>query len=96
MALSNFALDFLAKEGYTIIQPPFLIRREAMEGAVILSDFEETIYKIENEDLYLIGTSEHPMAAMHMDEIIDGKNLPIRYAGISPCFRKELEHMEKI
>lgn len=89
MALSNFALDFLAKEGYTIIQPPFLIRREAMEGAVILSDFEETIYKIENEDLYLIGTSEHPMAAMHMDEIIDGKNLPIRYAGISPCFRKE-------
>lgn len=89
MALSNFALDFLAKEGYTIIQPPFLIRREAMEGAVILSDFEETIYKIENEDLYLIGTSEHPMAAMHMDEIIDAKNLPIRYAGISPCFRKE-------
>lgn len=89
MALSSFALDYLSKEGYTIIQPPFLIRREAMEGAVILSDFEETIYKIENEDLYLIGTSEHPMASMHMDEILDGKSLPIRYAAISPCFRKE-------
>jgi seryl-tRNA synthetase len=89
LALSNFALDYLSKEGYTIIQPPFLIRKEAMEGAVILSDFEETIYKIENEDLYLIGTSEHPMASMHMDEILEGKNLPIRYAAISPCFRKE-------
>ena len=89
MALSNFALDYLMKEGYTAIQPPFLIRREAMEGAVILSDFEETIYKVENEDLYLIGTSEHPMASMHMNEIIDGKDLPIRYAGVSSCFRKE-------
>lgn len=89
MALSNFALDYLIKEGYTAIQPPFLIRREAMEGAVILSDFEDTIYKVENEDLYLIGTSEHPMASMHMNEIIDGKDLPIRYAGVSSCFRKE-------
>lgn len=89
LALSTFALDYLSKEGYTIIQPPYLIRKEAMEGAVILSDFEETIYKIENEDLYLIGTSEHPMASMHMDEILEGKKLPIRYAAISPCFRKE-------
>ncbi|HKR73158.1 MAG TPA: serine--tRNA ligase [Candidatus Nitrosocosmicus sp.] len=89
MALSNFALDYLTRAGYTAIQPPFLIRREAMEGAVILSDFEETIYKVENEDLYLIGTSEHPMASMHMNEIINGKDLPIRYAGVSSCFRKE-------
>ncbi len=89
MALSNFALDYLINEGYTAIQPPFLIRREAMEGAVILSDFEDTIYKIENEDLYLIGTSEHAMASMHMNEIIEGKSLPIRYAGVSSCFRKE-------
>lgn len=89
LALTNFAVDYLSKEGYSIIQPPFLIRKEAMEGAVILSDFEETIYKIENEDLYLIGTSEHPMASMHMDEILEGKKLPIRYAAISPCFRKE-------
>lgn len=89
MALSNFAIDYLTRLGYTAIQPPFLIRREAMEGAVILSDFEETIYKVENEDLYLIGTSEHPMASMHMDEIIVGKDLPIKYAGVSSCFRKE-------
>ena len=89
MALSNFAIDYLIKEGFTVVQPPFMIRRDAMEGAVILSDFEETIYKIENEDLYMIGTSEHPLASMHMNEILDGKNLPIRYGGISTCFRKE-------
>lgn len=89
MALSNFALDYLVNLGYTAVQPPFLIRREAMEGAVILSDFEETIYKVDDEDLYLIGTSEHPMASMHMNEIMDGKDLPIRYAGVSSCFRKE-------
>ena len=89
MSLSNFAIDYLIKEGYTVVQPPFMIRRDAMEGAVILSDFEETIYKIENEDLYMIGTSEHPLASMHMNEILNGKNLPIRYGGISTCFRKE-------
>ena len=60
-----------------------------MEGAVIAEDFEDVIYKVEDDDLYLIGTSEHAMAAMHTDEILDGKNLPIRYAGVSPCFRKE-------
>ena len=86
MALSNFAIDYLIKEGYTVVQPPFMIRRDAMEGAVILSDFEETIYKIENEDLYMIGTSEHPLASMHMNEILNGKNLPIRYGGISTLF----------
>jgi seryl-tRNA synthetase len=60
-----------------------------MEGAVITEDFEEVIYKIEDEDLYMIGTSEHAMAAMHSKEIIEGKDLPLRYAGVSPCFRKE-------
>ncbi|CAN5629528.1 serine--tRNA ligase [soil metagenome] len=89
MALSNFAIDYLIKEGYTVVQPPFMVRRDAIEGAVILSDFEETIYKIENEDLYMIGTSEHPLASMHMNEILNGKNLPFRYGGISTCFRKE-------
>lgn len=88
-ALINFALDFLFEKGYTPIQPPYMIKKNAMEGAVILADFEEVIYKIDREDLYLIGTSEHSMASMHMDEILDGKKLPIRYAGISPCFRKE-------
>jgi len=56
---------------------------------VIAEDFEEVIYKIQEEDLYMIGTSEHAMAAMHSREIIEGKDIPIKYAGISPCFRKE-------
>lgn len=88
-ALTAFALDFLAQKGYTPIEPPFMIRRETMEGAVILGDFEEVIYKLEGEDLYMIGTSEHAIAGMHMGEILEGKKLPLRYAGVSPCFRKE-------
>jgi len=88
-ALINFALDFLAKKNYSLIQPPYLINRKSMEGAIIAEDFEDVIYKIQDEDLYLIGTSEHAIAAMHSGEIINGKLLPIRYAGVSPCFRKE-------
>jgi seryl-tRNA synthetase len=88
-ALIHFALKFLSEKGYTLAQPPYMIRRGAMEGAVILEDFEDVIYKVERDDLYLIGTSEHAIASMHMDEILDGKRLPIRYAGVSPCFRKE-------
>ena len=88
-ALINFALDFLSEKKYSLIQPPYLIKRKAMEGAVIAEDFEDVIYKIQDEDLYLIGTSEHAMAAMHSGEIIEGSSLPLRYAGVSPCFRKE-------
>ena len=88
-ALIHFGLDFLAQKGYSLVQPPYMINREAMEGAVIAEDFEEVIYKVEEEDLYMIGTSEHAMAAMHSKEIIEGKNIPLKYAGISPCFRKE-------
>ncbi len=88
-ALMQFALDFLTEKNYTPIQTPFLINRSAMEGTIIAQDFEEVIYKIEDEDLYLIGTSEHAVASMHSDEIIDGKKLPLRYAGVSTCFRKE-------
>ena len=88
-ALIHFALDFLLKKCYTTTQPPYMIRKEAMEGAIILGDFEDVIYKVEGEDLYMLGTSEHAMASMHMNEILDGKKLPIKYAGISPCFRKE-------
>ena len=88
-SLIHYGLDFLAKKEYSLVQPPYMINRESMEGAVIADDFEEVIYKIEEEDLYMIGTSEHAMAAMHSKEIIEGKDLPLRYAGISPCFRKE-------
>ncbi|MDQ5876607.1 MAG: serine--tRNA ligase, partial [Thermoproteota archaeon] len=88
-ALISFALDFLSGHNYTLIQPPYMIKREPMVGSVILNDFEDVIYKIEEEDLYMIGTSEHAIASMHMDEILEGIKLPIRYAGFSSCFRKE-------
>ena len=88
-SLIHYGLDFLAKKEYSLIQPPYMINQESMEGAVIADDFEEVIYKIEDEDLYMIGTSEHAMAAMHSKEILEGKDLPLKYAGISPCFRKE-------
>ena len=88
-SLISYGLDFLSKKEYSLVQPPYMINRESMEGAVIADDFEEVIYKIEGEDLYMIGTSEHAMAAMRAKEIIEGKDLPLRYAGVSPCFRKE-------
>lgn len=88
-ALISFALDFLHDKGYTLLQPPYMIRKNSMEGAVILGDFKDVIYKIEDEDLFMIGTSEHAMVSMHMNEILEGSKLPIRYAAISPCFRKE-------
>ena len=89
-ALINYALDFLYKKGWILIQPPYMLKKEAIKGSIILSDFEDVIYKIENEDLYLIGTSEHAIASMHMNEVLTGDELPLRYAGISPCFRKEV------
>jgi len=88
-ALIKFGLDFLSEKGYTMFQPPYMINRKSMEGAVILDDFEDVIYKVEDQDLYLIGTSEHAMVSMYSDEILDGNSLPARYAAISPCFRKE-------
>jgi seryl-tRNA synthetase len=88
-ALIILALDFLEEKGYKLTLPPYVLRREAVGGAVALSDFEDVIYKIEGEDLYLLATSEHALLAQHMDEILDGKSLPLKYAGISPNFRKE-------
>ncbi len=88
-ALIQYGLDFLSKKNYTLVQPPYMINRNSMKGAVIAEDFENVIYKVEGEELFLIGTSEHAIAAMHSDEILDGTKLPIRYAGVSPCFRKE-------
>ena len=88
-SLIQFGLDFLSEKGYTMFQPPYMINRKSMQGAVILDDFEDVIYKVEDEDLYLIGTSEHAMVSMHGNEILDGNSLPARYAAISPCFRKE-------
>jgi len=88
-AVLRFALDKMHAKGYTPILPPFMMRRAPYEGVTDLGDFEDVMYKIEGEDLYLIATSEHPIAAMHMDELLEESELPLRYAGISPCFRKE-------
>jgi seryl-tRNA synthetase len=88
-ALIGYALDFITQKGYTVMQPPYLLKREVLSGAVALSDFEEVIYKIDGEDLYLLATSEHALNAFHFGEILDGKTLPLRYGGVSPCFRKE-------
>ena len=88
-SLTAFALDFVSEKNYNLIQPPYMINRQSMEGAVIADDFEEVIYKIQDEDLFLIGTSEHAIASMYYDEILEGSKIPLRYASISPCFRKE-------
>jgi seryl-tRNA synthetase len=89
MALVSFALDEMFRKGYTPVEPPYVMRRKPYEGVVALGDFEDVLYKIENEDLYLIATSEHPMAAMYMDEVLMGEDLPVKLAGFSTNFRKE-------
>ena len=89
MALMCLAIDLLTRKGYTPIIPPYLMTRKAYEGVTALGDFADVLYKVENEDLYLIATSEHPMAAMYMDEVLKEQEMPLKLAGISTCFRKE-------
>ncbi len=89
VALISFALEEMKKRGYIPIEPPFMMRRRPYEGVTDLSDFEEMLYKVEEEDLYLIATSEHPIAAMFMDEVLNAKELPLKYVGVSACFRRE-------
>jgi seryl-tRNA synthetase len=90
LALQRFALDLLAGKGFTPVAPPYLLRQGPYEGVTDLADFENVMYKIDGEDLYLIATSEHPLAALYAGEILDEDTLPIRLAGVSPCFRKEI------
>jgi seryl-tRNA synthetase len=90
MALQRYAIDLLARKGFTPIIPPYMINRTSYEGVTDLGDFEKVMYKIEGDDSYLIATSEHPIGAMHKDEIFEEKDLPLRLAGISPCFRREI------
>src|SRR5437870_9698881 len=88
-AIIRYGLDFIKKKNYELYQPPYLLRREVVAGAVALADFEEVIYKVEGEDLYLLATAEHALLGLHMDDIILADRLPLKYAAISPCFRKE-------
>jgi seryl-tRNA synthetase len=89
LALTSFAMHELSKKGYVAIAPPFMMNKTAYEGVTALADFADVLYKIEGEDLYMIATSEHPMAAMYMTEVIKEQDLPLKLAGFSTCFRKE-------
>jgi seryl-tRNA synthetase len=90
LAIQRFAIDFLVKKGFTLIEPPFMINRKAYEGMIDPTDFEMVTYKIEGEDFYLIATAEHPLGAMFMNEVFNKDDLPSKLCGVSPCFRKEV------
>jgi seryl-tRNA synthetase len=88
-ALVNYAIQSAVKNGFTPVIPPVLVNPAAMEGTGFLGQAAENVYRIEKDDVYLVGTSEVPLAAMHMDEILPAEKLPMRYAGYSSCFRRE-------
>lgn len=88
-ALVNYAIQSAVKNGFTPVIPPVLVNPAAMEGTGFLGQAAENVYRIEKDDVYLVGTSEVPLAAMHMDEILPVEKLPLRYAGYSSCFRRE-------
>ncbi len=89
-ALLSFSLDYMVQQGFTPVFPPYMMHRGAYEGVTDLGDFETVMYKVEGEDLFLIATSEHPIGALYKDEIIDDAQLPLAFAGISACFRREI------
>ncbi len=89
LALLNLAMNFATGNGFTPIIPPALVRPPAMAGTGFLGQAEENVYRLEADDLYLVGTAEVPLAAFHSNEILDAEQLPLRYAGFSPCFRRE-------
>ncbi|NWF26751.1 serine--tRNA ligase [Streptomyces sp. PKU-EA00015] len=89
LALVNAAIAQATEAGFVPMLTPALVRPRAMEGTGFLGQASENVYHLEKDDYYLVGTSEVPLAAYHMDEIIDGDKLPLRYAGFSPCFRRE-------
>ncbi len=88
-ALVNYAIQSALKNGFSPVIPPVLVNPAAMEGTGFLGQAAENVYRIEKDDVYLVGTSEVPLAAMHMDEILPSEKLPLRYAGYSSCFRRE-------
>ena len=88
-ALVNYAITSANKAGFTPVIPPVLVNPAAMEGTGFLGQAAENVYHLEKDDVYLVGTSEVPLAAMHMDEILSSEKLPLRYAGYSTCFRRE-------
>jgi seryl-tRNA synthetase len=89
LALVQWALSLLEEKGFTPVIPPVLVREQALFGTGYLPDTEQQIYRMPEEELYLVGTSEVPLASLHAGEILAGGELPRRYAGFSPCFRRE-------
>jgi len=89
LALISFALRKMQEKNYQLIWTPYFIKKEMMEGASELADFEEQLYKLEGEDLYLIATSEQAIASLHSGDVFDSRELPLKYAGFSTCFRRE-------
>lgn len=87
--LARYAMEIVVSHGHVPVLPPVLVRRGAMEGTGFFPAAEDQIYHVSADELYLVGTSEVPLAAMHMDEILDGGSLPLRYVGHSACFRRE-------
>ena len=90
IALQNYTTNFLINKKYTLVQPPLMMNKEAYKGVTDLGDFETVMYGIEPDKFYLIATSEHPLTAMRMDEIIEPSELPIKLVGVSQCFRREV------
>jgi seryl-tRNA synthetase len=89
LALVRWGVDVLLGHGFEPVIPPVLVREEALFGTGMLPDTEQQLYRLPEDELYLAGTSEVPLASLHAGEILDGARLPLRYAGISPCFRRE-------
>jgi seryl-tRNA synthetase len=89
LALVNMAMDQARDAGFTTMIPPALVKPRAMEGTGFLGQAADDVYRIEGDEMYLVGTSEVPLAAYHSDEILDGSSLPRRYVAFSPCYRKE-------
>lgn len=89
-ALIQFGRSFMINQGFLYVEPPFMIRKRVVEGVMTFADMEDMMYKIEGEDLYLIGTSEHVIMGMFMDKSLKAKDLPIKITSFSPCFRKEI------
>lgn len=89
MALLSYAIDYLTSKGFRLVLPPYFLKGKYMRAVEEFEAFKDALYKIDGEDLYLIATAEHPLAALHAGEVIPEEDLPLLYVGVSPCFRKE-------
>tara|TARA_Y100000310_G_scaffold339460_1_gene432151 strand:+ start:740 stop:2023 length:1284 start_codon:yes stop_codon:yes gene_type:complete len=90
LAIQRYGIDFLIKKGFQVIVPPLMLNKKTIGGTVPLESFEEDIYKIENEDLYLIGTAENSLVSLFQNKLLDKEKLPIKICAVTPCFRKEI------